>query len=112
MGAIHLDYIQKPPCHRLEVVGSRGTLQWDNSDGAVRWWRDRERDWASIPAPEGFERNTMFLDEMRHFIDVVRGEAQPVVGLEDGARALELALEALGASHEPREPRTASGAGA
>jgi predicted dehydrogenase len=112
LGAIHLDYIQKPPAHRLEVVGSRGTVQWDNSDSAVRWWREGERGWASIPAPEGFERNTMFLDEMRHFVAVVRGETQPAVGFEDGARALELALGALGSAREARKSRTASGEGA
>jgi predicted dehydrogenase len=111
LGAVHLDYIQKPPCHRLEVVGSRGTLRWDDSDGAVRWWREATHGWESVPAPEGFERNSMFLDEMRHFIDVVRGEAHPAVGLEDGARALELALAALASAQDARTFRTVSGAG-
>jgi predicted dehydrogenase len=53
----------------------------------------------------------MFLDEMRHFIDVVRGEAHPAVGLEDGARALELALAALASAQDARTFRTVSGAG-
>ncbi len=38
----------------------------------------------------------MFLDEMRHFLDVVNGKEEPVCTLEDGIRALELALQILG----------------
>jgi predicted dehydrogenase len=48
----------------------------------------------TFPAPEGFSRNDLFLAEMRHFLAVAKGEAQPVCTLQDGVRALELALAA------------------
>ncbi len=32
----------------------------------------------------------MFMDEMRHFLEVARGEAQPVCTLEDGVRVMKL----------------------
>ena len=51
-------------------------------------------DWQVFRPPEGFDRNWMFLDEMRHFLAVARGEAAPMCSLEDGTRALELALAA------------------
>jgi predicted dehydrogenase len=95
LGAVHLDYLQRPARHNLEVVGTRGTVRWDNADGAVELWGAAAQTWERIPAPEGFERNDLFLEEMRHFIQVVRGEAQPAAGLEDGVRAVELAVEAL-----------------
>jgi predicted dehydrogenase len=101
LGAIHLDYLQRPPRHDLEVVGTLGTLRWDNSDGAVELWREGTGTWERIPAPEGFERNSMFLEEMRHFVSVVRGQAEPRVTLEDGARALELAVWALSSAQRP-----------
>jgi len=34
----------------------------------------------------------MFVAEMRHFLDVLQGKEQPVCTLDDGIRALELAL--------------------
>ena len=37
-----------------------------------------------FPAPPDFERNTLFLDQMRHFLAVARGETPPVCTLEDG----------------------------
>ena len=45
--------------------------------------------------PPGFERNNMFLDEMRNFIEVTQGKAEPTSTLEDGTYALKLALAAI-----------------
>jgi predicted dehydrogenase len=36
----------------------------------------------------------MFLDELRHFRDVLQGKAEPVCTLQDGIQALRLALAA------------------
>jgi len=48
----------------------------------------------SFSPPEGFERNQLFIAQMRHFVDIVRGEAEPICTLEDGVQALRLALAA------------------
>jgi predicted dehydrogenase len=99
LGSVHLDYIQRPTAHWLEIVGTRGTICWDNSDGTVRLAQvgkdGRPTAWQDFPPPESFERNTMFLDELRHFRDVVNGKASPACSLQDGIMALRLALSAL-----------------
>jgi predicted dehydrogenase len=41
---------------------------------------------------DGYQRNTMFLDEVRHFAACVAGTASPEVPLEDGIAVLRLAL--------------------
>jgi predicted dehydrogenase len=104
IGSVHLDYVQRPPRHTLEIVGTRGTIRWDNADGEAQLYRasslvgdlptgeGQGGGWQTFPAPTGFERNRMFLDEIRNFIAVMRGEAEPVCTLDDGIRALELAL--------------------
>jgi predicted dehydrogenase len=48
--------------------------------------------WELFPPPPGFERNSMFLDEMRNFLAVIHGEAEPACTLEQGICALRLAL--------------------
>ncbi len=95
LAGLHLDYLQRPPAHRLEIIGVEGTICWDNSDGTVRLYRALSHTWEAFPPPSGFERNTMFLEQMRHFLGVARGEVEPACTLEDGVRALELALGAL-----------------
>lgn len=94
IGSVHLDYLQRPPTHHLEIIGTLGTLRWDNDDGAVRLYQAEVGQWETFPTPEDFERNQLFLDEMSHFLEIIRGNAQPVCTLAEGLVALELALAA------------------
>ncbi len=93
-GSIHLDYNQQPPSHRFHVIGTKGTIQCDMSDGVVKLYRAESKAWETYPLPEGWERNAMFMEEMRHFIQVARGEAEPSCTLEDGVRVMRL-IEAV-----------------
>ena len=103
IGTVHLDYVQRPPSHWLQITGQTGTIRWDNADGAVFCYRAGQGEWESIPTPSGFERNTMFLDEMRHFLDCITGRAEPLINLEDGIRALEIALAAKRSAGRARD---------
>lgn len=99
LASVHLDYTQRPATHWLEILGSRGSLHWDNSDGVARIMQvDADGnigDWQEFAPRKGFDRNTMFLDELRHFREVVKGKADPACSLHDGVIALQLALAAL-----------------
>ncbi len=95
IATVHLDYIQRPPSHRLHIAGEGGTISWDQATSQVELYQTTEQQWESIPAPQNSQRNTMFLDEMRHFLECIEGKATPLISLEDGVRALEIALAAL-----------------
>ena len=94
IATVHLDYIQRPSSHWIEIIGQNGTIRWNNADGSVHCYYPEQEQWEIIPAPINFERNTMFLKEMRHFLDCIEGLAEPLVTLNDGIRALEIALAA------------------
>ena len=94
VGSVHLDYLQQPPTHTLEIIGSAGTLRWDNASGALAVYRADAQAWEETAPPEGFERNWLFLDEMRNFLSMARGEQKPACSLQDGIRALEIAVRA------------------
>ncbi len=103
LGSLHLDYVQRPGSHRLEFIGTRGTLTWDNDGGILRLYRAEDRTWEQYVPADDFERNDLFLAEMRHFLEVIRGEAQPVCTLKDGIMALKLALAAYESAEDHRE---------
>lgn len=110
LGSIHLDYNQQPPAHYFEVIGTKGSLQWNLADGATRIYRASPHpkpspegrggsNWEVYqPAPE-FERNIMFMDEMKHFIAVARGEVESSCPLEDGIKVQRLIGAVLASSN-------------
>ncbi len=92
LASIHLDYLQRPPAHWLEIVCAAGLLHWDADSGQLGVHRAADGSEQEFLPPAGFERDELFLAQMRHFIAVVKGEAAPQCTLEDGRRALEIAL--------------------
>lgn len=92
LGCVFLDYIQKPPSHSLEIIGDQGEIHWDNAHGKVKIFRQTEETWQTISPPRKFERNDLFLKQMQHFRYVVQGKTEPVCTLDDGVRALQIAL--------------------
>jgi predicted dehydrogenase len=103
MASVSLDYVERPPQHGLVVVGSDGTIRWDNSDGVARLD-------VSVPTPRRevvgpqphFERNDLFLAEMAHFFDCISGAAEPACSLEEGKRAVRICLAARESAREGR----------
>ena len=110
IGGVHLNYVQRPPRHSLEIVGTQGTLRWDNADGILQLQRFPApfASYSDVPPapvietfspPEGFERNQLFVSQTRHFVETASGESEPVCSLDDGIMALRLAL----AAHESQK---------
>lgn len=126
LGSVHLDYNGQPPVHNMEIIGTHGTMRWDNASGHVELYAVDDHisevpfrtslaqpggetpAWELFPAPPGFERNDLFIAEMRHFLEIAaevpfRSRRQsveqsvslPVCDLEDGIIALQLTLAAL-----------------
>ena len=93
-GHINLNFVQRPPDHRIVIVGTEGTVAWSQSDNTARLYSAAATRWETVTQPDGFERNTMFVDEMRHFLACMRGEEKPVCTLGDGRAALEAVVAA------------------
>ena len=92
IGSVHLDYLQRPKAHWMEITTSHGFIRWQNASGAAEVYHVSSDKWERINPPSGFERNDLFLAEMAHFLSVVQGVEKPRCSLEDGERALKIAL--------------------
>jgi len=90
---IHQDYLQKPPSRRCEIIGEEGKIVWDLQGGTLSIGRHDQKE-PNVQHLERFERNQLFLDELRHFLACIRGEDKPVASLRDGANSLKIALAA------------------
>ncbi|RPI96483.1 MAG: gfo/Idh/MocA family oxidoreductase [Chloroflexi bacterium] len=90
LGSLHLDFNRQPPVHTFDIAGTQGTVKWDLADGAARIYRAEKKDWEVYPLPVEWERNVMFMEQMNHFVAVVRREVEPACTLEDGIRVQQL----------------------
>lgn len=86
---LHIDYWQRPKVRTLKVIGAKATALWD-AYGALRIWKHADGSEATETVPEGFERNTMFVDEMRHFIDCIERNETPLIPLSDGVEVVRI----------------------
>jgi predicted dehydrogenase len=102
LGTVSLDYVQRPRAHGLEVIGTKGRILWSDGEKIVRRQDGESGSVELIAPPAGFTRNTMFLEEMRHFLACLDGREVPSCTLADGVAALQIALAAKRSARERR----------
>jgi predicted dehydrogenase len=88
---LHLDYLQRPPQRVCEVIGDAGRVRYDFYANQVEIHHAHGGTRHVIEFP-GFDRNRMFLDELRHFLACLRGDEQPLVDLREAVRSLRISL--------------------
>ncbi|MBI2846553.1 MAG: Gfo/Idh/MocA family oxidoreductase [Chloroflexi bacterium] len=91
---VHMDYVQRSYGRSCQIIGEEGTILWDFNEKRVRLYSASNNRWRSFPEEKGYERNQMYLDEMKHFINCIQGEEKPMVDALEGKRVLEIALAA------------------
>ncbi len=98
---IHLDYLQRVATRTCTVIGSHGSLLWDYFSAELRVARaEPGRD--IVETEPDWNRNDMFLAELKDFLDAVGQDRPPAVGLREGREALRVV--------EAAERATANGA--
>jgi predicted dehydrogenase len=100
LGSLHLDLVQRAYRRTCTVIGTEGTITWDYNTQAVQLYTPNSGRWQTLPY--GFDRNATFIEELKHFLACLRGEAKLVVDFEDGRKTLEVVLAAKQSSRERR----------
>ncbi|MBV9894832.1 MAG: Gfo/Idh/MocA family oxidoreductase [Chloroflexi bacterium] len=101
VGSVHVDYVRRPPRRTVEVVGERGVLRWEYERNRLEHYSVETGQWRIEQGDARYDRNQMYLDELRHFVKCVRGEiAQALIDGDQGAAVLAVALAALRAARD------------
>ena len=101
IGWVHVDYVRRAPRRCIELVGEAGILRWEYAEHRIVQYAAANRQWRVEEGDPRFERNQMYLDELRHFAACVRGEVErPLIDGEQGAAILALCLAALQSADE------------
>ncbi|MGC4079534.1 MAG: Gfo/Idh/MocA family oxidoreductase [Rubrivivax sp.] len=102
-GEVHLDYVQRTYTRACRIVGDEGTLAWEfGKAGEVRVFTAATKAWEALPGPAGWEPNTMYVDEMRHFLACLRREETPHQDVAAATAVLDVALAAKASAESGR----------
>lgn len=101
LAQVHLDYLSRAYQRRHEIWGTEGALIWDVRSG-VEMYRAEEKKWDTWPADPRYDLNQMYVDEVRHFLECLRGRERPVTPLEHGRDVLKIMLAAHRSNRESR----------
>lgn len=102
-GNVHLDYYRRFVRHDLEVVGTAGVIHWNNADALVTLQTVEQPECVTLAPEIPFDRNDLFLAEMKHFIAICAGETVPFCTFEDGLKVDQMVAALKQSSAEGRQ---------
>ncbi len=102
IGSVHLDMIQQPATRTCRITGTEGMLTWDGMSHRVQLFSAATATWSDLHSAKTIERNEMYVAELRHFLDCVKGNKVPSVSGEDGRCVLEVALAVKRSSRDQK----------
>ena len=94
LSQITLDFVQRPYRRWLQIVGSKGTLEWEFLSNEVRRYTERGPEWETAFSARGYDAGQSYVDELEHFAHVVRREEVPAVDLAHAMHVLSVGLAA------------------
>lgn len=86
------DFLAYPPIHTFLLIGEKGRIDIDMNKAVITAYD--ENGTADVKEFKDFQRNDMFIEELKDFMDAVKTRAKAVIPLEDGIAGLETALKA------------------
>jgi predicted dehydrogenase len=109
IGEMHLDYIQRFYQRNFEFFGTEGTIIWDTnwkkvvlSAKSATGGSGGKTAIEEFPLEDGYDLNTMYIEEIKHFLACVKERKETIAPFSHGARVVELIMAAKKSS-EKRE---------
>ena len=88
---IHIDFCSRPLIREIYIRGSYGHIRWDIANGNLKI----ETIELSQPLIYSFpiDPDSRLLTQLKHFIEIAKGEVKPLVSLNDSLKTLNLIKE-------------------
>lgn len=77
---INMSFVQRAPFRKMLIQGEKGRIEWDISSSKIIV-EDKIKDKQEIFDHSGFQRNDMFIEELKHFIGCVKENKEPLASL-------------------------------
>lgn len=87
---IQQDMLQKPPKRNCYIIGSKGKLEMDLISNILKLYKNTGE--TEEYKFESFQRNEMFMEEIKDFIECVQEKKRPYITVEEGIKSLQIAI--------------------
>jgi predicted dehydrogenase len=96
---LHLDYFQKPEFRSCKIIGTKGTAYWDSDVNTLTLHDNKKNKWIKVLEWSNYDRNSMFKEEMNHFLNCVKKRKTTINPAEvDGIKTLKVGLAIIKSS--------------
>ena len=99
---LHLDFFQGPEFRSFKIKGTDGILSWNSIDNEIKFYNNRKKQWCVIYKLKNYQRNKMYVDELKHFLNCVKNRTKTINTLNDGIKTLNIALAIKKSSQESK----------
>lgn len=89
---IHLDYLQQSYRRWYEFIGEEGIIYLDIIKQKIEWYQKKANQCKVFKNNISVNPNMMFIDEIKHFINCIRGKERSVNDIPHSKKVLEIAL--------------------
>jgi len=88
----HLDYFQMPNARNCKIICTKGTIIWDMHENVVKCYNIKKKNWVEKLKLTNYDINAMYLDELKYFINCLRGRKKTICDISVGVYTLKIAL--------------------
>ena len=89
---LHLDFFQRPEFRSCKIKGKDGTIYWNSDTNQVKIFLNKKQKWQNVLTIENFERNDMYISEIRHFLKCVKDRKKTINSIDEGIETMKIAL--------------------
>lgn len=90
VGNIHVDYIQRPYKRVYSFYGEKGTMEWSFLDKKISLYSANKNTWEYFKEDSDYDLNEMYAEEMKHFINVIKGKEESITDIYKAKQILEV----------------------
>lgn len=102
IGELHLDYFQRPRTRKCKILGTKGTIFWDYESCKLKVYDIRKKRWIDKMSIKKYDKNQMYIDELKHFFKCIKKKQKSVNDLSEGIKVLDIALAIKKSSKEKK----------
>jgi predicted dehydrogenase len=87
---LHINYLNRTRIREFIIIGEKGIIRWDSSEGDVKYFDSAEQCWKTYREPFEFHINDTYVSEMQHFISCIQGKETSLNDAREGRGVMEI----------------------